>query len=136
VEAERAEQVKTEAPEQKATEAAFGSEQEDPVIKAEPEMPARENVEKTEDVKHDGESNGYGGIRKPLFQRFNPRNAMVFNRNGFPRKNSDLRVALSELQKSADPKPQISETNPEVKHEEATPGQQNAEPKPDEDKES
>ena len=30
-------------------------------------------------------SNGLGGIRKPLFSRFNPRGPMVFNRNGFPR---------------------------------------------------
>ncbi len=125
-----------EVPEQNETEADQGSEPKSPVINAEPEMPARENVEKAEDVKHDGEGNGYGAIRKPLFPRFNPRNAMVFNRNGFPRKNSDLRVALSELQKSADSKPQTGETDPELKNEEAKPGWQDAEPKPDGDKES
>lgn len=129
-------ELANEVPEQNATEADQGSEPKSPVINAEPEMPARENVEKAEDVKHDGEGNGYGAIRKPLFPRFNPRNAMVFNRNGFPRKNSDLRVALSELQKSADSKPQTGETDPELKNEEAKPGWQDAEPKPDGDKES
>lgn len=129
-------ELANEVPEQNATEADQGSEPKSPVINAEPEMPARENVEKAEDVKHDGEGNGYGAIRKPLFPRFNPRNAMVFNRNGFPRKNSDLRVALSELQKSADPKPQTGVTDPELKNEEAKPGWQDAEPKPDGDKES
>ena len=51
--------------------------------------------------------------RKPLFPRFRPRNSMVFNRNGFPRKNADLRVALSELQKTAEAKQQKKDEKPE-----------------------
>ena len=54
-----------------------------------------------------------------LFARFKPRNSVTFNRNGFPRKNADLRVALSELQKKAEPKPQGEDVKPEdVKPEE------------------
>lgn len=63
-------------------------------------------------------SNVANASRKPLFPRFKPRtNGMVFNRNGFPRKNADLRVALSELQKTAEPKPQetaVPEDNKEA----------------------
>ena len=65
--------------------------------------------------------------RKPLFSRFKPRSTMVFNRNGFPRKNADLRIALSELQKTVEPKPQDGEAQPELK---------SGEPKPEEYKES
>ena len=82
------------------------------------------------------DSNGYGGIRKPLFSRFNPRGPMVFNRNGFPRKNADLRVALSELQKSAEPRPQSVEAKPETASESVKPESQNAAPQPEGNKES
>ena len=82
-----------------------------------------------------GEGNGYGGTRKPLFTRFNPRGPLVFNRNGFPRKNADLRVALSELQKSAELRPQSGETDPGLKNAETKPGPQDTDPKPEENKE-
>ena len=81
-------------------------------------------------------SNGLGGIRKPLFSRFNPRGPMVFNRNGFPRKNADLRVALNELQKSADPRPQGIEAKPEAADETVKPETQNAAPEPEGNRES
>ena len=61
---------------------------------------------------------------------------MVFNRNGFPRKNADLRVALSELQKTAEPRPQSGETVSEPEKEEVKLGLQNADPKPEENKEA
>jgi hypothetical protein len=38
---------------------------------------------------------------------------MVFNRNGFPRKNADLRIALSELQKTEEQKKQDETEKPE-----------------------
>ena len=81
-------------------------------------------------------SNGHVGTRKPLFSRFNPRGPMVFNRNGFPRKNADLRIALSELQKSAEPRPQSAETKPEPAGGTAKPETQNAAPVPEGNKES
>ena len=84
----------------------------------------------------DAPGNGYGVTRKPLFSRFNPRGSMVFNRNGFPRKNADLRVALSELQKTAEPRPQSGETVSEPEKEEVKLGLQNADPKPEENKEA
>jgi hypothetical protein len=113
----------------------------DEVVKtAAEEMPAGENAVKeaeekvVENANQAGdnkssadESNEYAGTRKPLFSRFNPRGSMVFNRNGFPRKNADLRVALSELQKTAQPRPQGGEAKPEP---------QNEGPKPEENKES
>ena len=77
------------------------------------------------------ESNGNIGMRKPIFSRFNPRGSMVFNRNGFPRKNADLRIALSELQKSAEPKPQSGAADAERNNEVAKP-----EPQPEGNKES
>ena len=74
---------------------------------------AAESANLTDDDKpYADENNGYNGIRKPLFSRFNPRGSMVFNRNGFPRKNADLRVALSELQKTAETKVQGNDANP------------------------
>lgn len=39
-------------------------------------------------------------IRKPFFSHFKP-HTVVFNRNGFPRKNADLRVALSQMREEA-----------------------------------
>ena len=82
------------------------------------------------------ESNGNIGMRKPLFSRFNPRGSMVFNRNGFPRKNADLRIALSELQKSAEPKPQSGNTDAELKNNDTKSETQNTNPKPEDNKES
>ena len=61
---------------------------------------------------------------------------MVFNRNGFPRKNADLRVALNELQKSADPRPQGIEAKPEAADETVKPETQNAAPEPEGNRES
>jgi hypothetical protein len=81
-------------------------------------------------------NNGFSGMRKPLFSRFNPRGPMVFNRNGFPRKNADLRVALSELQKSAEPRPQSVEVKPEPAGETVEPETKNAAPGPEGNKES
>ena len=81
-------------------------------------------------------SNGYVGTRKPLFSRFNPRGPMVFNRNGFPRKNADLRVALSELQKTAESRPQSVEAKPGATGETVKPESQNAAPEPEGNKES
>ena len=60
------------------------------------------------------EGNGYVGMRKPLISRFNPRGPMVFSRNGLPRKNADLRAALNELKKTAEPKPQSGEAKSEL----------------------
>lgn len=100
---------------------------------------AAENVSLTEDGKVPAaESNGQAGMRKPLFSRFNPRGPMVFNRNGFPRKNADLRVALNELQKVADPKPQSDgvKPEPEAAAGDVTRQSQGAEPKPEGNKES
>ena len=98
---------------------------------------AAENANLSEDDKSSsGESNGFGGMRKPLFSRFNPRGPMVFNRNGFPRKNADLRVALSELQKTAEPKPQSVDAKPETVISEVKTEAGNAEPKPEGSKES
>ena len=73
---------------------------------------------------------------RPLFSRFRPRNSVVFNRNGFPRKNADLRVALSELQKSAETKSPISDANPESAGETGITESQTVDPKPEENKES
>ena len=98
---------------------------------------AAENITPTEgDVSSITESNGFAGMRKPLFSRFNPRGPMVFNRNGFPRKNADLRVALSELQKTAEPKPQSVDAKPETVNGEVKTEAGNAEPKPEGSKES
>ena len=73
---------------------------------------------------------------RPLFSRFRPRNSVVFNRNGFPRKNADLRVALSELQKSAETKSPSSDANPESAGETGITESQTVDPKPEENKES
>jgi len=61
---------------------------------------------------------------------------MVFNRNGFPRKNADLRVALSELQKSADHGQQSVEAESEAVGETVKQESQNAAPEPEGNKES
>lgn len=90
----------------------------------------------SEDKPSVSKSNGHAGMRKPLFSRFNPRGPMVFNRNGFPRKNADLRVALSELQKSAEPRSQGAEAKSEAAAETVKPEHQNAAPKPEGNKES
>ena len=104
---------------------------------ADPVMAASENANQNEGDKYpEEESNGYGSIRKPLFSRFNPRGHMVFNRNGFPRKNADLRVALSELQKSTEPRFQSEEAKSESAGEAVTPEVQNAILEPEENKES
>jgi hypothetical protein len=73
---------------------------------------------------------------RPLFSRFRPRNSVVFNRNGFPRKNADLRVALSELQKSAETKSPSSDAKPESAGETDKTESQTVGPKPEENKES
>ena len=129
-----------ELPKQDAVEADNITTQDEVVKTAEEEMSEGENAVKAaeekdaenenqagDDQSSADESNGYAGTRKPLFSRFNPRGSLAFNRNGFPRKNADLRVALSELQKTAQPRPQGGEAKPEP---------QNEEPKPEEKKES
>ena len=99
--------------------------------------PADEDLKPAADDKSSvSGSNGYGGKRKPLFSRFNPRSPMVFNRNGFPRKNADLRVALSELQKSAEPRLQSVKATPEPAGETVKPESQNSVPAPEGNKES
>lgn len=70
--------------------------------------PAAETKASSNELKKAGEES-----RKPLFPRFKPRHSMVFNRNGFPRKNADLRIALSELQKSEEQKKQDETEQPE-----------------------
>jgi len=90
------------------------------------EEPPKQNITVTTEEKAGEAAKDVDG-RKPLFSRFKPRSTMVFNRNGFPRKNADLRIALSELQKAAEPKPQGDEAKPEL---------QNEGPKPEENKES
>jgi hypothetical protein len=82
------------------------------------------------------EGGGYTGTPKQLFPRFKPRGTMVFNRNGFPRKNADLRVALSELQKSAEPREHSTDPKTETENESVKPESQNAGQKPEENKES
>lgn len=81
-------------------------------------------------------NNRYGETRKPLFSRFNPRGSMVFNRNGFPRKNADLRVALSELQKTAETKAKSDDSRPGTVQGEVKPEPQNDSSEPEENKES
>ena len=73
---------------------------------------------------------------RPLFSRFRPRNSVIFNRNGFPRKNADLRVALSELQKSVEAKSPSSDAKPESAGETDKTESQTVSPKPEENKES
>jgi len=129
-----------EIPKQDAAKADDITMQDETVKTVAEEMPAGENAVKAaeekavenaiqagDDNSSAGESNGYVGNRKPLFSRFNPRGSMVFNRNGFPRKNADLRVALSELQKTAQSSHQGGEAKPESR---------NDGPKPEENKES
>ena len=70
--------------------------------------PAAEAKASSNELKNTGEES-----RKPLFPRFKPRHSMVFNRNGFPRKNADLRIALSELQKTEEQKKQDETEKPE-----------------------
>ena len=70
--------------------------------------PAAEAKASSNELKKAGEES-----RKPLFPRFKPRHSMVFNRNGFPRKNADLRIALSELQKTEEQKKQDETEKPE-----------------------
>ena len=97
------------------------------------------NVDEAGAAEAEDEAEATGNIavdsRRPLFPRFKPRSAMVFNRNGFPRKNADLRIALSELQKTAE-KPQSTEVKPESLNREANPEPQNEDPKPEGSKES
>jgi hypothetical protein len=116
--------VKTAAEEMPAGENAVKAAEEE---KQEEEKAVENTNQAGDDKSSADESNEYAGTRKPLFSRFNPRGSMVFNRNGFPRKNADLRVALSELQKTAQPRPQGGEAKPEP---------QNEGPKPEENKES
>lgn len=73
---------------------------------------------------------------RPLFSRFRPRNSVIFNRNGFPRKNADLRVALSELQKSVEAKSPSSDAKPESAGETDKTESQTVGPTPEENKES
>ena len=57
-----------------------------------------ESAEASAEIKDKGEE--VPQIRKPFFSHFKP-HTVVFNRNGFPRKNADLRVALSQMREEA-----------------------------------
>ena len=103
------------------------------VVAAKEEAPLRESVEELQErpkqdvaaTTEEKASEVDRGVdpRKPLFSRFKPRSSMLFNRNGFPRKNSDLRAALSELQKTAEPESQGDEAKPELQSEGPKPGE-------------
>jgi hypothetical protein len=108
---------------------------------AEPDRVEEQSVEKNKEESVEPENlNAADKVTenspRPLFSRFRPRNSVVFNRNGFPRKNADLRVALSELQKSAETKSPSSDANPESAGETGITESQTVDPKPEENKES
>ena len=130
------EQSKVNFPEAAKADAAAAAE-EKPALADKDRAPADEKTEQVAENKPCvSVSNGYGVTRKPLFSRFNPRGPMVFNRNGFPRKNADLRVALSELQKSAEPRQQSMEAKQEPVGENVKPESDNTVPGPEGNKES
>lgn len=88
-----------EVPVSEAAEAAEGSETSEPV--------RFDTVEEFNAVEEEHmEENPQ--LRKSLFTRFKPRTT-VFNRNGFPRKNADLRVTLTRMQQENEVK---EETGP------------------------
>ena len=123
------------------TENVSKTEQEPVKDAAEPDRVEEQSVEKNKEESVEPENlNAADKVTenspRPLFSRFRPRNSVVFNRNGFPRKNADLRVALSELQKSAETKSPSSDANPESAGETGITESQTVDPKPEENKES
>ena len=108
---------------------------------AEPDRVVEQSVEKNKEKSVEPENMNVAdevaeSSPRPLFSRFRPRNSVIFNRNGFPRKNADLRVALSELQKSVEVKSTSSDAKPESAGEAGKTESQTVGPKPEENKES
>ena len=100
------------------TENVLKTEQEPVKEAAEPDSVVGQSVEKNKEESVEPENMNVvdkvaESFPRPLFSCFKPRNSVDFNRNGFPRKNADLRVALSELQKSAETKYPSSDANSE-----------------------
>ena len=123
------------------TENVLKTEQEPVKEAAEPDSVVGQSVEKNKEESVEPENMNVvdkvaESFPRPLFSCFKPRNSVDFNRNGFPRKNADLRVALSELQKSAETKFPSSDANPESAGETGITESQTVDPKPEENKES
>ncbi len=123
------------------TENVAKTEQEPVKEAAEPDRVVEQSVEKNKEKSVEPENMNVDdelaeSSPRPLFSRFKPRNSVDFNRNGFPRKNADLRVALSELQKSAETKYPSSDANSESAGEADKTESQTVGPKPEENKES
>jgi DivIVA domain-containing protein len=123
------------------TENVLKTEQEPVKEAAEPDSVVGQSVEKNKEESVEPENMNVvdkvaESFPRPLFSCFKPRNSVDFNRNGFPRKNADLRVALSELQKSAETKSPSSDANPESAGETGITESQTVDPKPEENKES
>ena len=123
------------------TENVLKTEQEPVKEAAEPDSVVGQSVEKNKEESVEPENmNAVDKVAesfpRPLFSCFKPRNSVDFNRNGFPRKNADLRVALSELQKSAETKYPSSDANSESAGEADKTESQTVGPKPEENKES
>ena len=123
------------------TENVLKTEQEPVKEAAEPDRVEEQSIEKNKEKSVEPENMNVAdevaeSSPRPLFSRFRPRNSVIFNRNGFPRKNADLRVALSELQKSVEAKSPSSDANPESAGETDKTESQTVGPKPEENKES
>ena len=123
------------------TENVLKTEQEPVKEAAEPDSVVGQSVEKNKEESVEPENMNAAdkvaeSFPRPLFSCFKPRNSVDFNRNGFPRKNADLRVALSELQKSAETKYPSSDANSESAGEADKTESQTVGPKPEENKES
>ena len=123
------------------TENVLKTEQEPVKEAAEPDSVVGQSVEKNKEESVEPENMNVvdkvaESFPRPLFSCFKPRNSVDFNRNGFPRKNADLRVALSELQKSAETKYPSSDANSESAEEADKTESQTVGPKPEENKES
>ena len=123
------------------TENVLKTEQEPVKETSEPDSVVGQSVEKNKEESVEPENMNVvdkvaESFHRPLFSCFKPRNSVDFNRNGFPRKNADLRVALSELQKSAETKYPSSDANSESAGEADKTESQTVGPKPEENKES
>ena len=123
------------------TENVLKTEQEPVKEAAEPDSVVGQSVEKNKEESVEPENMNVvdkvaESFPRPLFSCFKPRNSVDFNRNGFPRKNADLRVALSELQKSAETKYPSSDANSESAGEADKTESQTVGSKPEENKES
>ena len=123
------------------TENVAKTEQEPVKEAAEPDRVVEQSVEKNKEKSVEPENMNVAdevaeSSPRPLFSRFKPRNSVDFNRNGFPRKNADLRVALSELQKSVEAKSPSSDAKPESAGETDKTESLTVGPKPEENKES